>query len=132
MGFSAASVISPQELHQNQREFFVLDVREVTEFEDEGHIKGATNAFVGDLARVVDDLPKDKPIVVTCSVGHRGSLALSILLRAGRKSCYNLLGGMKAWNALGLPVSKKKADSFYYTLKESVPRPIDETISKGH
>lgn len=130
--FSTAAVIAPRELHQNLRNFFVLDVREISEFEDDGHIKGATNAYVGDLAKIVDSLPSERPIVVTCGVGHRASLAMSILLRSGRRDIYNLLGGMKSWNALNLPISKKKADSFYYSLQDALPEPFNETLGQSH
>jgi hydroxyacylglutathione hydrolase len=128
--FVSAAVISPRELQQNQKKFKVIDVREVTEFEDEGHIPGATNAYVGDLAKVIDEISDDKPIVVTCGVGHRASLALSILLRAGKKSVYNLLGGMSAWGNLNLPTTKKKEESFYYSLEDSSPEAVDETLSQ--
>lgn len=131
MKFVSASVISPQELHQNLRDFFILDVREISEFEDNGHIHGATNAYVGDLAKVLDEITTDKPIVVTCGVGHRASLALSILQRAGKMNVYNLLGGMKAWGALNLPLEKKKADSFYYDLKDSAPKSVEETLRQN-
>ena len=51
-------------------------------------------------------LPKDKPIAVTCSVGNRSSIAVSILERAGFKNVSNVLGGMTAWTNLGYPTKK--------------------------
>lgn len=129
LDYESASVISPRELQQNLNDFFILDVREITEYEDQGHIPGATHVFVGDLSRVMDKIPKDKSIVVTCGVGHRASFALSILQRSGRKSIYNLIGGMRAWTTLNLPVTKKQEDSFYYTIKGQSPKPIVEEIS---
>lgn len=39
-----------------------------------------------------------------CSVGHRGSLAASMLERQGYTQVSNLLGGMTAWRALNMPV----------------------------
>lgn len=76
-----------------------LDVREITEFE-EGHIEGAKHAYVGFLPEVQNieqKLNNGKPVVVTCSVGHRASLAASMLLRAGLTNVFNLLGGITAW-----------------------------------
>ena len=54
----------------------------------------------------INDLPldKDRPLVVTCGVGHRAGVAVSILLKAGFRDVRNLLGGMKAWTALGFPI----------------------------
>jgi hydroxyacylglutathione hydrolase len=100
-----AGSITPPELAARQAEFQVLDVREVDEF-DEGHIPGATNLFVGHLVTTVENLELDrqKPVVVTCGVGHRAGLGVSILLKAGFADVRNLLGGMKAWQALELPL----------------------------
>ena len=39
-------------------------------------------------------------MVVTCGVGHRASLAASMLLRRGARDVRNLLGGMDAWKKL--------------------------------
>lgn len=132
MEFVSAGVISPRELQQNLQNFNVIDVREVTEYEDNGHIHDSTNAYVGDLAKVIDMIPDNKPLVVTCGVGHRASLALSILLRAGHKSVYNLLGGMKAWGNLNLPMKKKKDESFYYSLQDESPEAVDVTLNQAH
>ncbi|WIG97172.1 rhodanese-like domain-containing protein [Myxococcus sp. SDU36] len=41
---------------------------------------------------------------MTCSVGHRAGLAVSILLSHGFARVSNLLGGMTAWRRLELPV----------------------------
>ena len=45
---------------------------------------------------------------MTCSVGHRASLAASILRREGFDNVDNLLGGMTAWEKLELPTEKGK------------------------
>lgn len=132
LDYESASVISPKELQHNRAEFFILDVREISEYEDKGHIPGATHVFVGDLSKVLEKLPQDKPIVVTCGVGHRASFALSILQRSGRKNILNLIGGMKAWSSLNLPVTKKKEDSFYYILKGQTPKAIVKEMNPQH
>jgi hydroxyacylglutathione hydrolase len=100
----ASGVITPRELIDARDEFQVLDVREVDEY-DEGHIPGAHHLFVGYLPDRLEELKlrRDRPVVVTCSVGHRASLAVSVLLRAGFSDVRNLLGGMTAWKQLELP-----------------------------
>jgi hydroxyacylglutathione hydrolase len=86
----------------------VLDVRDDREFE-EGHIAKASHLYVGYVERSLDrvrpGLERREDIVVTCSVGHRASLASSILLRQGYPKVFNLLGGMTAWNKLDLPTA---------------------------
>lgn len=84
----------------------LLDVRDITEFE-EGHINGAKHAYVGyipQLRNLESELDPEQPLVVTCAVGHRASLGVSLLLRAGYKNLFNLLGGVTAWKKLDKPL----------------------------
>lgn len=102
--FETLGILSPRELSARNDDYVVIDVREGGEFEG-GHIAGARHVPVDDLE---DSLPRlqidrDRPVVATCGVGHRGSLGASILQRQGYRAS-NLLGGMMAWNKLGLPV----------------------------
>ncbi|UCD83587.1 MAG: MBL fold metallo-hydrolase [Deltaproteobacteria bacterium] len=82
----------------------VLDTREQDEW-NSGHIKGASHIYVGHLEQRLHEVPKDKPVAVICTVGHRASLGASILLRAGYRKVYNVLGSVKAWVAAGFPVT---------------------------
>ena len=86
----------------------VLDVRDQYE-RDEKHIPGAQHQFVGELEEHLPQLPKDARIVVHCSVGHRSGVAASILKRHGFTQVYNLLGGITAWEKLGLPLEPSGA-----------------------
>lgn len=101
----SSGTITPRELAQHRDDFQILDVREIDEF-DSGHIDGAVNVFVGYLKDKINELDFDKqsPVVVTCGVGHRAGLGVSILLQEGFTDVRNLLGGMSAWNTLELPV----------------------------
>lgn len=106
--------ISPQALQKSITEISVLDVREITEFEEEGHIHNAEHAYVGYLPDHISDVmrefPKDAKLAVTCSVGHRASLAASMLRQNGFQNILNLLGGMTAWNTLKLSTEKGKSE----------------------
>lgn len=88
-----------------RRDMRVIDVRDDSEFETEGHIPGASHLYVGHVERELDRLlpafNPDAAVVVTCGVGHRASLAASMLLRRGARDVRNLLGGMDAWQQLG-------------------------------
>ncbi|RLP55875.1 MAG: MBL fold metallo-hydrolase [Ketobacter sp.] len=100
---STSGTISAQELKDDPLSFQILDVREKDEF-IKGHIPGSENIFVGHLLHKLDELDFDKsrPVIVTCGVGHRAGLGVSILRRGGYKDVRNLLGGMSAWNQLNL------------------------------
>lgn len=82
----------------------VLDVREDAEW-DEGHIDGAHSKSLRQLRGQTGELglePADH-VSVVCAVGVRSSTASSILLADGFEHVYNVTGGMRAWNAAGLP-----------------------------
>lgn len=84
---------------------YLLDVRDDMEW-DEKHIPGAHHTFVGYLEENPPSLSKERRIVVHCSVGHRSGLAVSILRRQGFTDVYNMLGGLTAWEKLGLPLDQ--------------------------
>jgi hydroxyacylglutathione hydrolase len=79
-----------------------LDVREPNEFAA-GHLEGAIHVPLGDLERRLDELPRDRPIVVYCAHGERSTSAASILERHGLGPAEVLNGGFGAWQEAGLP-----------------------------
>lgn len=83
---------------------YILDVREPSEFKD-GFIAGAVNIPIRELASKIASLPKDKPIIVYCGIGHRGAMAL-VLLRGQGYNAKSIQGGYKSWVAANLPVEK--------------------------
>ncbi len=80
----------------------VLDVRTEKEW-NSGHIDGAIHIHGGKLQERFADVPRDKPVAVVCGSGYRGSIAASFLKREGYEDVANVVGGMAAWRAAGLP-----------------------------
>jgi len=76
----------------------VLDVRAPGEVEA-GHIERSLNVPLNHLEERLDEIPGDRPVVVTCASGYRSSMAVSILERHGRADVTDLVGGMGAWEA---------------------------------
>jgi hydroxyacylglutathione hydrolase len=99
-----------QDVKRRLGEIRVLDVREDGEFEDEGHVPGASHLYAGYLEDHIADikppLDKKRPVAVVCSVGHRAGMAASILERHGFEQVENVLGGMTAWTKQELPIAK--------------------------
>ncbi|MEA3325436.1 MAG: rhodanese-like domain-containing protein, partial [Euryarchaeota archaeon] len=88
-------------------DFLVLDVRDEDEW-GEGYIGGAMHIYIGQLESRLSEVPRDRPITIVCNVGHRASLAASILLRAGYTNvCCDVLGSMKAWSVSGFPIERE-------------------------
>ncbi len=88
---------------------FLVDVREATEIEAAGFIKGAVNIPVRSLLQNLDKLPaQDKPIVIYCGSGHRGGMAMAALRLLGYTDVRNMGGGFGAWTKANLAVEKGK------------------------
>lgn len=62
-------------------EAYLLDVRKQSEFE-EGHIPGAMNIAHTRLLERINEVPKDKPVMVSCQSGARSAVASAMLERA--------------------------------------------------
>ena len=84
-------------------EALVIDVRAESEW-DGGHIPGARHIFLGDLVDAVDELPRDRPLVIACQGGSRSSIGTSLLRARGFENVINLSGGFGGWQEAGLPV----------------------------
>lgn len=82
----------------------VVDVRRKGEW-DSGHIAGAMHKPLDKLESLLGDLDRRKPIVVHCKGGYRSAVACSLIQRAGFENVTNLMGGLDAWQAFGLPVA---------------------------
>lgn len=82
-----------------------IDVRTHDEYKL-GTIPGFINIPVDELREHLDELPKEKPIVVTCAVGLRGYLAYRILVQNGFKHVRNLSGGYKTWSVATAPIKE--------------------------
>ncbi len=57
------------------------------------------------LARGMNRVPRDRPIVVYFGHGERASTAASLLETAGFRQMVNLGGGIGAWEAAGYAVA---------------------------
>lgn len=77
---------------------FVLDVRELSEWED-GHIPDATLIPLGQLESRMTEIPKDQEVVIVCRSGNRSAQARDILLNAGFTNITSMAGGMNKWVA---------------------------------
>lgn len=74
----------------------LLDVRNPAELESVGFISGAINIPVDQLRQRMNELPKDKEIIIYCQVGLRGNVAYRQLVNNGFK-VRNLIGGYRTF-----------------------------------
>jgi len=90
---------------------FILDVRELSEVEENGHIPGAVNIPLREVADNIQYLPSfDTPIVSYCGSGWRCTIALTALEAMGWEDVKGLKGGSFAgWVEAGYPVEEGAA-----------------------
>jgi len=88
----------------------VIDVRGESEWEA-GHINGAQHIPLGYLVERMEEVPRDRPVVLHCQGGSRSHIGVSLLQAQGYTNVHNLIGGMGAWQGAGLPVERDRSDS---------------------
>ena len=94
--------IGPEELNDKMKsgeDFLLLDVRTPQENTAQS-IEGSYLLPLQELGYRINELPKNKEIVVYCRVGNRSAYACSYLSRLGYK-VKNLEGGILLWNMAG-------------------------------
>ncbi|MGQ8336816.1 CoA-disulfide reductase [Sunxiuqinia sp. A32] len=74
----------------------LLDVRTPAEHAL-GHIEGSMNIEVDKIRERLDEIPRNKKIIIYCGVGIRGYFASRILMQNGFEEVYNLSGGYKTF-----------------------------------
>lgn len=92
--------IDVQQLHawrQDGTPHSLLDVREPHELEI-CRIEGADAIPMGQVPKQLDDLPRDRPLVVQCHLGGRSGQVVAFLRARGFTNATNLAGGIEAWS----------------------------------
>ena len=59
-----------------------------------------------DFQELLQKLEKNKPVYVYCRSGRRSGIAMNMMKEMGFVAVYNLDGGIKSWQAQGLPIEK--------------------------
>ena len=107
--FAGIPELQPDWLAENPAAAQVLDVREPDEFTGAlGHIANAKLIPLGSLLENMNQVSKEKPLVVVCRSGARSAQATVMLRNAGYARVANLAGGMQRWRAQNLPVEGGK------------------------
>ena len=88
----------------------VIDVREPAETAL-GHVPGALLVPQCDLASRLDELPRDRELIVACAGGVRSRRAAAFLQTVGFEGVSSLAGGTDAWKASGLPLETPVVDA---------------------
>lgn len=89
----------------------ILDVRTSEEW-SQRRIDHSVNIPLNHLQERLQDVPRDRNLVVHCSSGYRSSIATSLLQRHGFSGIQDLVGGFDAWEEVVVNPSIQSAESF--------------------
>jgi hydroxyacylglutathione hydrolase len=81
----------------------IIDVREPAEYAD-GHLPHAVSIPQADLALRLDELPRDRDLLVVCAAGTRSLRAAGFLKQVGFQRAVSLTGGTNGWRKAGYPL----------------------------
>ena len=89
--------VDPREAQERIRNgAYLLDVRNRDEWEF-ARLEGAVLIPLPELSDRIDEVPRDRDLIVYCRSGRRSALACLLLAASGRSSATNLRGGILAW-----------------------------------
>jgi rhodanese-related sulfurtransferase len=94
--------VTPQAAARRSPSTILIDVREHQEWAA-GHAPDATHVPLGVLT--ADAIPAGSTVMCVCRSGARSGRATDMLRAAGIDAA-NVVGGMTAWAAAGLPVQR--------------------------
>jgi rhodanese-related sulfurtransferase len=83
----------------------LLDIREVDEFR-QVRVEGSLFIPMSQLGVRIDEIPRDRPVLVMCQSGSRSTNVTGYLLQSGWDDVGNVAGGIDGWQRLGLPVRR--------------------------
>lgn len=97
--------VSPSEAQRliSEEGALLIDVREPDEWQS-ARIPGARLVPRGEILDRLEEIPRDRPLVIQCRSGARSRDAAAALQQQGFRPVVNLRGGILAWANAGLPV----------------------------
>ncbi|MBM3699407.1 MAG: rhodanese-like domain-containing protein [Actinobacteria bacterium] len=99
--------ITPEEGYRiisENMDYFLIDVRTEEEYM-QGYIETANLIPLQELESRLDEIPKNKQIIIYCRSGNRSREAANILINNGFGMVYDM-GGIIDWQQAGFPVVK--------------------------
>ena len=89
---------------------FIVDVR-IPESFNAKTINGAINIPIEKLRERLNEIPKDKKVILICNSGYTSYLASRILIQNGFNNVYSFMGGMKLYSELQRDKERKTIKS---------------------
>lgn len=93
-----------------QKSAVVIDIREPDEHAA-GVAEGARLLPMSQLKRRLDEIPRDRPVLLVCGTQGRSANVVASLRERGYTQVQYVKGGMSGWTQKGWPVVKPAAEA---------------------
>ena len=84
---------------------YILDVRTPDEYR-QSRMKNSVLIPDYELGKRLQEVPKNRPVLVICAVGARSKPASELLVSKDYKEVYHLNDGLVGWYRAGMPVER--------------------------
>ena len=102
--YTIASVEGLKDLLKNSQPVLV-DVREPSEYQA-GYIPSAINIPLRALVQSLDQIPRDRPVVIYCASGYRSAMGVMTLHLLGYEKVQGFPPSFAGWKAAGEAIAK--------------------------
>ncbi len=92
-------------LLEKNKNIYLLDVRTPQEY-SQAKLAGSVLIPIGEFERRINEVPKNRPVLVYCAVGSRSKQVAGYLAQHGNKEVYNMSDGIVGWYRSGFPISR--------------------------
>lgn len=97
------NALDMQKIMKQTPDIYLLDVRTPGEYQQK-RIKGARLIPIDQVQNRINEIPRNRPIIVYCETGVRSALVGRYLDQLGYQSVYNLGQGIMGWQVRGYPI----------------------------
>lgn len=94
---NSVNVAELKAMQENNEDFQLIDVREQYEYDEVN--MGAFHIPMGEIMDRMNEISRDKKVVIHCRSGARSANVIGFLETQGFDNLYNLDGGILAWIA---------------------------------
>ena len=82
------------------KQALLVDVRQPKEYAS-GHIKGAINLPLRDITQNLNQIPKNRPVVLYCATGYRTAMGVMALQMLGYSNVIGFPPSIEGWKTAG-------------------------------
>lgn len=97
------NAVDMQKIIKQTADVYLLDVRTLGEYQQK-RIKGSRLIPIDQVQNRINEIPKNRTIIVYCETGVRSALVGRYLDQLGYQGVYNLSQGIMGWQVRGYPI----------------------------